>query len=373
MSLPKIGRPAVFFAFLASSLCICPAPVGAQGLSEYGAIMAAPKGLPSGAANTLANPYRSLNLTPGSSSGSSSGSGSSSNAAPTNSKAAASSTSKPGAEGATFIDENGEKQIDPKKAQEIGAKAQADYQKAKSKLHSSNPEDWKVAETLLRSAITSRNSIWGYNDPVIPKMLEDLGNLYTKEDHPDTAISCYKSALIYITKQKGSGSYERLDVMLKLGKLLRTRGEHREALNYLKQAALINERQNGKEFSKSLETKLDWAMEADQVGVAEADSVYRDCVNTMEHLDPNSANVQACPLAYDSLKSALNKHYSDYLKRQGRLEEAAELSSKLKIVEEKEAPPEPKAADAGAKTEAKPENISEPKTSTETKAVTETH
>jgi tetratricopeptide (TPR) repeat protein len=365
VSLPKIGHPAAFLALLAVSIGVSPGPVEAQGLSEYGAVLAAPKGLPSSAANTLTNPYRSLNLSPGSSSGSSS----SSHAAVNSKAATSSSTSKSGADDATFIDGNGEKQIDPKKAQEIGAKAQTDYQKAKSKLHSSNPEDWKVAEALIRSAITSRNSIWGYSDPVIPKMLEDLGALYTKEDHADTAISCYKSALIYITKQKGSGSYERLDVMLKLGKLLRNKGEHREALNYLKQAALINERQYGREFSKSLETKLDWAMEADQVGVAEADTVYRDCVDTMEHLDPNSANVQACPLAYDSLRSALNRHYSDYLKRQGRLEEAAELSTRLKIVEEKEAPDESKATIGEAKTE----NKTEAKNSSETKAETLTH
>lgn len=289
--------------------------------------MASPKGLPSGAANSLAAPYRNLNLNlTGSPSGGSAGS----------SKGSASGQSQQGqsqttnGSGITMTDENGQEVIDPKKAEAAGNKALADYQKAKNKLLSTNPEDQKNAEALIRSAINTRHAIWGYNDPVIPKMLEDLGALYARQDHIDTAISCYKSALMYITKQKGSGSYDRLAVMVKLGKLLRTKGEHREALNYLKQVALINERQNGKENPASLESRLDWAMEADHVGIAEADAAYRDCYHTMTHLDLTSQEVKDNAVVYDSLKDALASRFSDYLTRQGHKEEADQVLQTLK-------------------------------------------
>lgn len=324
---PLMGRSStasLSLACLSGLLALSGAvPANGQAMMEYGGLMAAPKGVPSGAANALATPYRNIpNMFPGQS-GSGSASGNSGG-----SSAAGSSVTTPIM---TTTDGQENKGPDPKKIQEEGNKALADYQKAKSKMHSSNPEDLKAAEALLRSAINSRNSIWGYSDPVIPAMLNDLGGLYAKQNHTDTAIGCYKSALVYITKQKGSGSYERLDTMLKLGKLLRSKGEHREALNYLKQAALINERQSGKENVKTIETKLDWAREADQLSSQEADLVYKDCLNTFEHIDPSSPEQKSAALLYDTLKSSLERNYSDYLRRQGRAQEADELKEKLKV------------------------------------------
>jgi len=217
------------------------------------------------------------------------------------------------------VDALGTATIDPKKAQMLGVKTVKEFEQAKAKM-AAKPPDLKMAEALLRDAIGIRNSIWGYSDTAMPQMLTLLGDVYAQQKHTSQAESCYKNALIYITKQDGSGSYQRLDALSKLGILYHTTGNTKDAVSFYQQVAQIKERQFGATSTDALKARLEWADVANAAGKPDADSLYKGIVESLDKVDRSKAG-------YSPIRTSLVKSYSALLTKNGKTEEAAAISS----------------------------------------------
>lgn len=279
----------------------------AQGLMEYGGLMAAPKGIPSGnTINSLVSPYSKLNIPTGAGAGAAAGN---QNLMPYQTVGADGSVS-----------------VNPKKVKEIADRAAKAYEgaRAKLKLTSPTPKDLKECENLLRETIALRNSVWGHSDPTIPLMLNQLGGVYEKQNQPATAESCYKNALVYITKKSGSGSYDRLDTLTNLARLYEKAGKHKEALDNFSQVAQIKERQDGPDNLKTIAARLDWARALAALDKPETESVFESALKSLEATDRSKdAGLSS------KLGSELQVNYGAFLSKKGKVEEGKRLSERL--------------------------------------------
>ena len=193
-------------------------PASAQGISEYGGLMAMPKGVPSGnMAGGLSRLYNA-GATP---------------------QAVLSEQQAAYSLGLTDV-----KPPDPKKIKAQTIKSVDLFKNAKVKMASPTPANLGEAAKMLREAISIRNSIWGYQDPAIPQMLNMLAEVYIKQKYFPQAEACYHNAQVYITKRSGPGSYERFDALLGLARLQESLKNYKGAASNYRQIVVIDERLN---------------------------------------------------------------------------------------------------------------------------------
>ncbi|MCA0312482.1 MAG: tetratricopeptide repeat protein [Candidatus Melainabacteria bacterium] len=279
---------------------------GAQGLMEYGGLMAMPKNLPSaGTINAMTSPYSKLSL-PGGGSGGSSAAGSVMSAVQS-------------------IGPDGSITIDPKKVKEISLKAEKSYQTALSKLKISKPsaKDLKEAETALRETITLRNSVWGYSDPSMPILLNQLGSVYEKQGQTASAEACYRNALVYQAKKNGS-SYERVPSLQSLGRLYEKQGKLKEAVDNFNQVSQLIDRQDGENSNKALKARLDLARVSSLLDKADTEPLFEKCLKTFAALpesDPGKTD--------GSLAKQIIESYGGYLSKKGKTAELSALNERF--------------------------------------------
>jgi hypothetical protein len=294
-----------------------------QGMMEYGGLMAMPKGIPTG--DTIKAMTRGFGAIPNALPGQTS-----------NGIPAGLSTTMP----------DGSVVIDPKKAKELSARADGYYRQAKQILNNKGaqtPAALKQAEKLLRDAITIRNAIWGYADPNIPKLLNQLAGVYELLKQPTTAESCYKNALVYINKKYGPGSAERLDTYVNLAPLLVKKGNLPEALSLEQQITLMKERQIGATDIGTIQARLTWAGTAKALDKPNAPDIYKQCLTDLE-----AAGNKISPDKVSKFKSEIIPSYIEVLKKQGREEEAAQATVLLSNVAAIAAPSAPAATPGSA-------------------------
>ncbi len=310
--LQKAGSLMALTPLLLASLVFAPEQAMAQAMMEYGGLMAMPKGVPSGnTVNMLTNPYRSIgNKFPGNGASNTSSVSEAPGATPSQF-----SNSSP----ATSVDALGTVTVDPKKAQILGAQALRQFEQAKAKM-AAKPQDLKGAETTLREAINTRNSIWGYDDPMMPTMLTLMGEIYAKQKHVSESEACYKNALVYIAKKQGSGSFERLDTLVKLGALYNDNGNPKDALSCFQQVAQIKERQFGASNLAALKARLQWANTSSAVGKVDTDSIYKSLQANLDQSDKTKPG-------YQEVQAEFLKSYGAFLAKEGKSEEASALAS----------------------------------------------
>jgi tetratricopeptide (TPR) repeat protein len=279
---------------------------GAQGLMEYGGLMAMPKGVPGG--DTVQNLTRGFGAIP--------------NALPGQSGQAAPVIPA----SVAMVRPDGTVTVDPKKVAAATAKANADQNQAKAILAkaTATPAELKEAEKHLRAAITLRNSIWGYQDPNIPKLLNQLGSTYERMKQPATAKTCYQNAVTYVNKKYGFGSPERLDSFICLTPILLQEGELSEALSLQQQIAMIKERKSGATSLDTIEARLAWAGTAKALDKPNAADIYKQCLT-----DLDKAGSKITPEQTNKLKAEILPPYLETLKKQGRDDEAKEAASLL--------------------------------------------
>ncbi|MFA6209867.1 MAG: tetratricopeptide repeat protein [Candidatus Obscuribacterales bacterium] len=312
----RFKKPGVTFALsslLLLSQMVSPEQAKAQAMMEYGGLMAMPKGVPSGnTVNMLTNPYRSINSKfPGNGNSSSGG---------TSDAPAATPGQVGGSNSAMSVDALGTVTLDPKKAQILGAQALKQFEQAKAKM-AAKPQDLKGAEAVLREAINTRNSIWGYDDPMMPTMLTLMGEIYAKQKHVSESEACFKNALVYITKKQGSGSFDRLDTLAKLGALYNDNGNPKEAVSYFQQVAQIKERQHGPLDIATLKAKLHWANVSAAAGKPDAATIYTGLQSNLDQSDKDKAG-------YKEVQSEFIKSYGAFLSKAGKSEEANDLEKR---------------------------------------------
>lgn len=314
--LQKAGSLMVLTSLLLASQAFSPEQAVAQAMMEYGGLMAMPKGVPGGnTVNMLTNPYRSIgNKFPGNSATNTSSVSEAPGATPSQFTNSSSATS---------VDALGAIVVDPKKAQILGAQALKQYEQAKAKM-AAKPQDLKGAEASLREAINTRNSIWGYDDPMMPAMLTLMGEIYAKQKHVSESEACYKNALVYITKKQGSGSFERLDTLAKLGALYNDNSNPKDALPCFQQVAQIKERQFGASNLASLKARLQWANTSSAVGKADTDSIYKALLENLDQSDKAKAG-------YKEVQAEFIKSYGAFLSKEGKNEEASALASHFAV------------------------------------------
>ena len=281
-------------------------PTEAQGLMEYGGLMAMPRGLPGG--DTVKNLTRGFNAIP--------------NALPGQSTQAAPAIPA----SVAMVRPDGTVTVDPKKVAAATAKANADQKQAKVILAraAATPAELKEAEKHLRAAITLRNSIWGYQDPNIPKLLNQLGSTYERLKQPATAKTCYQNAVVYINKKYGFGSPERLDSFVCLAPILLQEGELSEALSLQQQIALIKERKSGPTSLETIEARLAWASTAKALDKPNAADLYKQCLSDLGKAGSNISADQT-----HKLQSEILPPYVETLKKLGRDDEAREAAGLL--------------------------------------------
>jgi tetratricopeptide (TPR) repeat protein len=240
---------------------------------------------------------------------------------------------------------DGNPQIDPKKVKLIADKAAKAYEMAKAKVKIAAPtaKDLKDAETSLREAITLRNSVWGYQDPAIPGMLNMLGGIYEKQKQTQSAESCYKSALVYINHRSGSGSYERVDTLNNLARLYEKNGQNKEALDNYAQVGTIRERQNGENSVLAIKSRLNWARVAGLMDKPEAETLFERCLKSVEKADR-----QKEADGYKKVVSELSVDYPAYLAKHERATLLSEVKERLSALEV--APPSATATPANTTT-----------------------
>lgn len=283
-------------------------PVQAQGLMEYGGLMAMPRGLPTGAANALTRPY---NMVP--------------QLLPQGSSQGSAVNTVPSAIQSTMPD--GTVVIDQKKVKAISEKANKLYATAKEHF-GANPskEDLKEAEKDLRESITLRNSVWGYQDPQIPGMLNMLGKIYVRQEQLPSAESCFKNALVYINHRTGPGSIERVGTLVNLASLYEKQGNWKEALPHIQQLSLIKDRQNGENSVDAINARLDWAQLAARMDRGDTQELFERCMKSMDRLD-ETKDGSAIP----ALTKRMAETYPAYLRKKGKEEEAKLTEEKLGV------------------------------------------
>ncbi|MBS2008609.1 MAG: tetratricopeptide repeat protein [Cyanobacteria bacterium SZAS TMP-1] len=302
---------------------VAPPTALAQGMMEYGGLMAMPKGVPGG--DTIKNMTRSYGTVPNAISGQT-------------------ATNVP--PGITMTMPDGSIAVDQKKAAVFAAKADADYKQAKKILDNKaaqNPANLRQAEKLFRDAISIRNSIWGYADPTIPKLLVMLGQVYELLKQPATAESCYQNSLVYINKKFGTGSAERLDTFERLAPLLVKQNKLSDALSLQQQITLMKERKVGATDASTIEARLTWANTAKALDKPNTPDIYKQCLT-----DIDAAGTKLSPEKIAKYRSEIIPNYLETLKKQGREEEAKAAESSLTAA----APTAPSTAPAGAPTTA---------------------
>lgn len=336
MRFKKPGATFALSSLLLLSQMVSPEQAKAQAMMEYGGLMAMPKGVPSGnTVNMLTNPYRSINgKFPGNGTSNSNSGGSGTGEAP-----AATPGQAGGSNSAMSVDALGTITLDPKKAQILGAQALKQFEQAKAKM-AAKPQDLKGAEKVLREAINTRNSIWGYDDPMMPTMLTLMGEIYANQKHVSESEACFKNALVYITKKQGSGSFDRLDTLAKLGALYNDNGNPKEALPYFQQVAQIKERQHGPLDIATLKAKLHWANVSAAAGKPDAATIYTGLQANLEQSDKEKAG-------YKEVQSEFVKSYGAFLTKAGKSEEANDLEKRASSPA-----PEPKAVTVEPSTKA---------------------
>lgn len=209
----------------------------AQGLSEYGGLMAMPRGIPSGdLTKTMTRTYGSVNIPTG--------------------QTTPQAASDP--QTARILGLAPGTALDAKKIKALGEKTITLYNQAKAICanEQATSPTLSEAERKLKEAITIRNSIWGYQDPAIPKMLLLLGDVYARNKQEQAAAQCFHNAQVYINKRLGPGSYERYDAILALANLAKNTGKAAEAISQYRQVIQIDERLGRKDSFKALQAKF---------------------------------------------------------------------------------------------------------------------
>ncbi len=302
----KVCKVASAISLLSMIVCL---PARSQGLMEYGGLMAMPKGIPGG--DTIQNLTRGFGAIP--------------NALPGASGQAAPQIPA----SIAIVRADGSVAVDPKKVAAATAKCNSDQAAAKQILAKSGATavELKQAEKHLRDAITVRNSIWGYQDPAIPKLLNQLGGAYERMNQPAMAKSCYQNAITYVNKKFGFGSPERLDTFLSLAPLLVKEGDLSEALSLQQQIALIKERKSGPTSLDTIQARLTWAGTAKALAKPNAPDLYKQCLTD---LDKAGGNISADDTT--RLKGEIIPAYVEALKKAGRDDEAKEAASLLSSI-----------------------------------------
>jgi tetratricopeptide (TPR) repeat protein len=209
----------------------------AQGLSEYGGLMAMPRGIPSGdLTKTMTRTYGSVNIPTG--------------------QTTPQAASDP--QTARILGLAPGTALDAKKIKALGEKTITLYNQAKGICANEQAGSTSLseAEKKLKEAITIRNSIWGYQDPAIPKMLLLLGDVYARNKQEQAAAQCFHNAQVYINKRLGPGSYERYEAILALANLAKNTGKAAEAISQYRQVIQIDERLGRKDSLKALQAKF---------------------------------------------------------------------------------------------------------------------
>ena len=273
-------------------------PAYCQGLMEYGGLMALPKGLPGN--DTIQNMTRSYGVVP-------------------NMIPGQTAPSIPAGISTTRTD--GTVVVDQKKVKEITDRANNDHAQAQQLLAKTGATlaELKLAEKHLRDAITLRNSVWGYEDPAIPKLLNELGRTYERQKQPASAEACYQNAITYINKKYGLGSSERLDTFVNLAPLLVKDGKISDAISLQQQITLIKERRSGAQDIGTIQARLNWANSAKVLDKPNAPDIYKQCL-----VDIDKAGSNIAPDKVSKFKSEIFPSYIEVLKKQGREDEAKE-------------------------------------------------
>ncbi len=232
----------------------------AQGLSEYGGVMAMPKGVPGGGGNPLGgalnnlynNPYRGMQqpqttqaapvtaqAKPSVSSaqkGSSAKGASSKGAKGSKAKSPAKTTSAPLQSG----DMPGQREAAQR--QQMLNLVKATTESYKLGVEAKEKSKWDEAETQLRKTLSLRTTYWGDKDKQLPEILMMLGEVGIAKGEDQTAIDDLQKALSYYSKFYGPGSEHRIKPLFLLSDLYMKLDAKNDAYDSYKQAAQLVER-----------------------------------------------------------------------------------------------------------------------------------
>jgi len=240
----------------------------AQGIAEYGSLMAMPK--PTGAAHTMGGGMNKLYGAPtkalqGISSGSASGqtggrpspTGRSANLG-TPVHASASSSKHKGVV------------LDPKasaKAEVLKLSAQA-HQSLKQAQDFEKAEKWDDAAAAYKKSLGIRETYWKDRDPAIPDILNSLAEVSIAQEDGEACRKYLNASLVVLGKMYGPGTAHRIKPLALQGALYEAQNDPGRALDSYQQCKMLVERLTADEKSKFVSQEL-------------ADKINQKCVELL--------------------------------------------------------------------------------------------
>ncbi|MBX9666410.1 MAG: tetratricopeptide repeat protein [Candidatus Obscuribacterales bacterium] len=243
-------------ALLVSLSCCIDA--SAQGISEYGGVMAMPKGVPGGGGNPLGgalnnlygSPYRGMQQSQATRAAPVTAQNKTGSAAvaqtPKTTKGAkgskAKTPAKPVATGAPVQSGDMPGQREAAQRQQMLNLVKVTTDSYRLGVEAKDKGKWDEAETQLRKTLNLRSTYWADKDKQLPEILMMLGEVNIARGEDQIAIDDLQKALSYYSKFYGPGSDHRIKPLFLLSDLYTKLDAKSEAYDKFRQASQLVER-----------------------------------------------------------------------------------------------------------------------------------
>ncbi len=247
---------------ISAAMAITAAPVGAQGIGEYGGVLGMPKPMPTGHAGALQNLYGagSLDKVTG---GQSAGAGA----------------------GMPLV---GDSRVI---AKNVADKANAYFNEAQKKEKAGKLAE---AEMLYRSSAAWRERVWGTKDPAVYVIYGKIGALCTKQNKHSESEAAYRRQIACSVRLYGAGAYESCPVLSHLAEACMAQSKLPEAISTYRQLYQLKKRKLGDTNAETLGSMLKLAGALKQNGnTAEADAMAKEGAKLAQASPENALLVQA--------------------------------------------------------------------------------
>ncbi len=245
-----------------SAMAFSAAPVGAQGIGEYGGLMGMPRPMPTGHAGALQNLYGAGSLDK-----------------VTGGQSVAAGAGMPLVGDSRVIAKN------------VADKANAYFNEAQKKEKAGKLAE---AEVLYRSSAAWRERVWGTKDPAVYVIYGRVGGLCTKQNKHAEAEAAYRRQVACAVKLYGAGAYESCPVLSHLAESCMAQNKLPEAISTYRQVFQLKKRKLGDTNAETLGAMLKLTNALKQNGnTVEAEAMAKEGAKLAQNSPENSLLVQA--------------------------------------------------------------------------------
>lgn len=177
------------------------------------------------------------------------------------------------------------------------------------------------AEALYKKSIAVRQAIWGTKDPAVTKLMSTVAGLMRKRGDLAGAETWYRSILKAELKRYGAGTYELVPTLEKLGQVSLEQKKYADAQNFLQQVYTQRSRKFGLDNAETIAAALELSRAYSESGdLTDAAEILSKTVDA-------KLNDSGSPQMIKLLEA-----YMSVLKKQNKQEEFTRIESRLQTM-----------------------------------------